>query len=252
MAKQMPAGSADRSKVKPGDQVEAADPETGKHRGTRRVIARLVHHDDDLIDLRIRGESGKVVTLHTTSLHPFWDDTEHAWVEAGKLTPGHDLNTVKDRHVVLVKVNVLAGSADMYNLTVEQLHTYYVLAGETPVLVHNSGGWCGPGFRTASEAGISPNDAKRIQNAADKAGQPVIVVGSRANGTPNAASDWDYILSGPSRTRHGIKNSLPRGTGDGEVSGRGRDFWQNYNPNRPDYAELDMSRPYVVFEPRSR
>jgi hypothetical protein len=30
--------------------------------------------------------------------------------------------------------------ADMYNLTVDQLHTYYVLAGTTPVLVHNSGG----------------------------------------------------------------------------------------------------------------
>lgn len=140
----------------------------------------------------------------------------------------------------------------MYNLTVERLHTYYVLAGATPVLVHNSGGLCGPGLRTASEAGISPNDAKRIQNAADKAGQPIIVVGSRANGTPNPTSDWDYILSGPSRTRHSVKNSLPRGTGDGEGSGRGRDFWQNYNPNRPDYAELDPSRPYVVFEPRSR
>jgi hypothetical protein len=33
-----------------------------------------------------------------------------------------------------------------------------------------------------------------IHNAADKAGQPVIVVGSRANGTLNAASDWYYIL----------------------------------------------------------
>lgn len=30
----------------------------------------------------------------------------------------------------------------MYNLTVEDLHTYYVLAGDTPVLVHNSGGLC--------------------------------------------------------------------------------------------------------------
>ncbi|MFI1376104.1 RHS repeat domain-containing protein [Streptomyces longwoodensis] len=109
-----------------------------------------------------------------------------------------------------------------------------------------------PGLRTASEAGISPNDAKRIQNAANKAGQPIIVVGSRANGTPNPTSDWDYILSGPSRTRHSVKNSLPRGTGDGEGSGRGRDFWQNYNPKRPDYAELDPSRPYVIFEPQSR
>jgi hypothetical protein len=30
--------------------------------------------------------------------------------------------------------------ARTYNLTVDDLHTYYVLAGETPVLVHNSGG----------------------------------------------------------------------------------------------------------------
>ncbi|MHA5048805.1 RHS repeat-associated core domain-containing protein [Streptomyces sp. SD15] len=109
-----------------------------------------------------------------------------------------------------------------------------------------------PGFRTASQAGISPNDARRIQNAADKAGQPVIVVGSRANGSANSASDWDYILSGPSRSRHSQQSSLPRGTGDGEGSGRGRDFWQNYNPSRPDYAELDPSKPYVIFEPRSR
>ena len=28
----------------------------------------------------------------------------------------------------------------MHNLTVDNLHTYYVLAGTTPVLVHNEGG----------------------------------------------------------------------------------------------------------------
>nr|WP_218159039.1 HINT domain-containing protein [Streptomyces sp. yr375] len=30
----------------------------------------------------------------------------------------------------------------MYNLTVDDLHTYYVLAGNTSVLVHNSGPGC--------------------------------------------------------------------------------------------------------------
>jgi hypothetical protein len=29
------------------------------------------------------------------------------------------------------------GGHDMYNLTVEDLHTYYVIAGSVPVLVHN-------------------------------------------------------------------------------------------------------------------
>ncbi len=34
----------------------------------------------------------------------------------------------------------LAFDAGAYNLTVDGLHTYYVLAGATPVLVHNCGG----------------------------------------------------------------------------------------------------------------
>jgi hypothetical protein len=31
-----------------------------------------------------------------------------------------------------------------YNLTIDALHTYYVEAGSTPVLVHNSADECGP------------------------------------------------------------------------------------------------------------
>lgn len=51
----------------------------------------------------------------------------------------------------------------------------------------------GPGLRTASEARISPNDARRIQNAADKIGYPIILVGSPAGakGGPNPTSDWE-------------------------------------------------------------
>lgn len=125
-------------KVKPGDKVEAGDPRTGKHRGPRTVTAKLVHHDYDLVDLKIRNGQGKTYELHTTSRHPFWDDTTRTWIDAGKLTPGHTLNTANDEHAVVVAVKVVPGSADMQNLTVDDLHTYYVLAGETPVLVHNS------------------------------------------------------------------------------------------------------------------
>ncbi|WP_443062789.1 polymorphic toxin-type HINT domain-containing protein [Streptomyces sp. NBC_00390] len=237
--------------VELGDKVMATDPETGE--AGPREVTRLIRTEDDkhFNELSIATENG-IEKLTATHEHPFWSPSEKRWVEAEDLAPGMTLLT-DDGDTVIVTVNrPFTKHARTYNLTVDDLHTYYVLAGETPVLVHNSNGWCGPGLRAASEAGISPNDAKRIQNAADKAGQPIIVVGSRANGTPNPTSDWDYILSGPSRTRHSVKNSLPRGTGDGEGSGRGRDFWQNYNPNRPDYAELDRNRPYVVFEPRTR
>jgi RHS repeat-associated protein len=238
--------------VKPGDKVAAADPTDGHFKGARTVEARLVHRDSDRLDLAVRSSSGKTAVIHTTDHHAFWDDTRHAWVIAASLSPGHVLSTPTGGHATVVRESKTDGTADMYNLTVDDLHTYYVLAGATPVLVHNSGAWCGPGFRTASEAGIRPNDARRIQNAADKTGQTIIVVGSRA-GTEklNPTSDWDYILTGPSRARSSVKNSLPQGMGDGEGgSGRGRDFYQSYNPNAKHYTELDRKRPYVVFEPR--
>ncbi|GGZ25468.1 hypothetical protein GCM10010300_81050 [Streptomyces olivaceoviridis] len=140
-------------KVKPGDRVESGDPENGKHKGSRKVTAAFVNHDDDLIDVQVQDLKGKVRTLRTTSLHPFWDDTTHTWVQAGKLKAGHLLNTTSDRHVRITTVKQRAGSANMYNLTVSDLHTYYVLAGETPVLVHNSGGCPTTLYHYTNEAG---------------------------------------------------------------------------------------------------
>lgn len=128
------------SKIRPGDRVEAGDAGTGKHVGARTVTARFINHDHDLIDLTVR-RSRETAVLHTTSKHPFWDETRRTWVPAGKLKAGHALITERDSHVKLVSVRVRPGSAAMYNFTVSELHTYYVLAGTTPVLVHNA---CGP------------------------------------------------------------------------------------------------------------
>jgi hypothetical protein len=41
-----------------------------------------------------------------------------------------------------------------YNLTIDSLHTYYVVAGETPVLVHNDGGQT-PDFPTSNAARLA-------------------------------------------------------------------------------------------------
>ncbi|WP_280725405.1 hypothetical protein [Kitasatospora sp. MAA4] len=54
------------------------------------------------------------------------------------------------RHAAdVLTVTVTPGEADRYNLTVADLHTYYVLAGATPVLVHNSCGGTTPLYRTS-------------------------------------------------------------------------------------------------------
>ncbi len=41
----------------------------------------------------------------------------------------------------------------MYNLTIDTTHTYYVMAGTTPVLVHNSGCWSTTTVRAGDLAG---------------------------------------------------------------------------------------------------
>ncbi|MEU3512223.1 polymorphic toxin-type HINT domain-containing protein [Streptomyces longwoodensis] len=123
--------------VLPGDMVEAANPKTGKHEGPREVSAQFVNHDNDLIDLTIDDAKGHASVLHTTSEHPFWDDTAQKWVPAAKLTLGHALNTPTDSHAYVTAIVTAPGEADMYNLTVTELHTYYVFAGDVPVLVHN-------------------------------------------------------------------------------------------------------------------
>jgi hypothetical protein len=107
----------------------------------------------------------------------------------------------------------------------------------------------GAGARTAEEAGISAADAARIQNAATRTNQRITVVGSRAEGTAKAGSDWDYIMSGRSAQRHSATSSVPRGTAGGEVNRPGIDVWQDYNPNAPGYNRLDPSRPHVTFDP---
>ncbi|UXY22965.1 ricin-type beta-trefoil lectin domain protein [Streptomyces cynarae] len=126
--------------VKPGDKVEAGDPTTGKRRGPRTVQHVWINHDHDLLDVTIRTKDGHTATLHTTANHPFWDDTTHSWVPAGKLRHGDALSTATNGHVYVAATHTTPGTANRWNLTVQQLHTYYVLAAGTPVLVHNSNG----------------------------------------------------------------------------------------------------------------
>ncbi|MEU6505504.1 polymorphic toxin-type HINT domain-containing protein [Streptomyces sp. NPDC046942] len=127
------------AKIKPGDKVEAGDPKTGKHQGPRTVRHVWINHDQDLVDVTIQTGPHHIDVVHTTSKHPFWDDTLHSWIRAGHLKPGHNLETATDHHARILAVRTRPGAADMYNLTVQQLHTYYVEAGDTPILVHNCG-----------------------------------------------------------------------------------------------------------------
>ncbi|MEU5068879.1 ricin-type beta-trefoil lectin domain protein [Streptomyces virginiae] len=121
------------------DEVLATDPETGET-GSKAVVATIFTHDDKkYVDVSVQ-TADSVETITTTDHHPFWSETEQVWKNAGDLKPGQTLRTDDGTSVSIAAIRVYEAVKDTYNLTVADLHTYYVLAGATPVLVHNCGG----------------------------------------------------------------------------------------------------------------
>nr|WP_221382037.1 polymorphic toxin-type HINT domain-containing protein [Actinoplanes polyasparticus] len=122
--------------VKIGDKVVATDPISGK-RYVRTVTKVHVHQDTALTDLTIENNGARNV-IQTTRHHPIWNSSKQKWTDAGDLNPGDKLNSIRTTRTVAA-VKTYTGVSTMYDLTVDATHTYYVLAGETPILVHNCG-----------------------------------------------------------------------------------------------------------------
>jgi RHS repeat-associated protein len=125
--------------VQIGDDVTATDPETGTTTA-EPVTALHLNQDTGFVDITVRSATGSSAVIHTTQNHPFWDDTSHAWIDAAGLRPGDKLHTANGDEVTVTAVRSFTGLHPMYNLTINDIHTYYVMAGTAPVLVHNCGG----------------------------------------------------------------------------------------------------------------
>lgn len=126
--------------IKVGDHVLATNPETGEE-GVREVTHVWVH-DDQLVDLKVDGGD-----ITTTEDPPFWNETDQQCQESQELDPGDLLHTAAGKTLAVVGLDWSTTQHDTaYNLTVADIHTYYVLAGDTPVLVHNEGGVPVPPF----------------------------------------------------------------------------------------------------------
>nr|WP_232072752.1 polymorphic toxin-type HINT domain-containing protein [Phytohabitans flavus] len=80
---------------------------------------------------------GGASVLHTTAEHPFWSLTRNSWVNASQLLPGEHARTSDGQTATITAVRNFVAARHMHNLTVADIHTYYVLAGNIPVLVHN-------------------------------------------------------------------------------------------------------------------
>ncbi|MFC3382023.1 polymorphic toxin-type HINT domain-containing protein, partial [Couchioplanes caeruleus subsp. azureus] len=126
--------------VRIGDMVLATDPVTGATEPERVVDTITRTGDKVLVDLTVDtdGAAGdESATITATDNHPFWAPNLAEWLDAGKIIPGVQLLTASGQRVRVEAVRSREQRATVHNLTVANLHTYYVAADDLAVLVHN-------------------------------------------------------------------------------------------------------------------
>lgn len=156
--------------IETGDQVLATDPETSETR-TETVTTEIVGQGKkNLVRITIDTDGihgTKTATVTATDGHPFWVPELGEWLDATALRPGQWLQTSIGTYAQITAIQRWTQNTTVHNLTVSNLHTYYVLAGATPVLVHNCNG--------VPDVGVSrsrhPESAQHIEDA-QAAGQP--------------------------------------------------------------------------------
>ncbi|WP_156756344.1 polymorphic toxin-type HINT domain-containing protein [Actinokineospora pegani] len=124
--------------VSVGDHVVATDPETGET-FNRKVTTTWVHDNEPTRTELTFSDGSK---LSGTDWHPVWVADLNKWVPIAKVTSGSWLQTSSGTWLQVTAARQFTDHGKAYDLTVDQTHTYYVLAGNTSVLVHNSGGTC--------------------------------------------------------------------------------------------------------------
>ncbi|MQS06854.1 hypothetical protein FNX48_006600, partial [Streptomyces sp. IF17] len=128
--------------VRKGDRVLATDPETGETRAETVTAEITGEGEKELVTVTVDtdGEEGsETFDIVATDGHPFWVEDLREWIDATDLRAGQWLRTSVGTYVQVTAVQRWTAGATVHNLTTTNLHTYHVLAGATPVLVHNCG-----------------------------------------------------------------------------------------------------------------
>ncbi|MFD1044703.1 Hint domain-containing protein [Kibdelosporangium lantanae] len=126
--------------VQSGDSIASTDPQSGVT-ASQTVVATWLHEDEpDRTELTIDtdGNAGTATaTISATDWHPIWVAELKSWIPITQVRTGSWLQTPAGAKVQVTAVLHINATDFTYDLTVETTHTYFVLAGTTPVLVHN-------------------------------------------------------------------------------------------------------------------
>ncbi|MGW2014058.1 ricin-type beta-trefoil lectin domain protein [Streptomyces sp. NPDC001927] len=161
--------------VKIGDKVVATDPKTGETRVetvTAEIKGQGLKHLVK-ITIDVDGKAGaKTAQVTATDGHPIWVPELGDWIKATDLKSGQWLQTSSGTRVQVAAVQRwTAQDTTVHNLTVSDLHTYYVAVEDTSALVHNCNGWLDDHADSCrcDGSGSDPNAVLEGQGAADDA-----------------------------------------------------------------------------------
>ncbi|MCE6994367.1 polymorphic toxin type 43 domain-containing protein [Saccharothrix sp. S26] len=128
--------------VRVGDVVLNANPETGETEAHKVTAVHVTDADKQYVDLTVATPNGPR-TITATAHHSFYEASLHRWTEADDLRARDVLDAGPDNRATVLSARPYVTTMRTHNLSVEGVHTFFVLAGETPVLVHNNGPECG-------------------------------------------------------------------------------------------------------------
>ncbi|MFD9950069.1 polymorphic toxin-type HINT domain-containing protein [Nonomuraea sp. NPDC059023] len=128
------------SEIELGERVVATDPTTGIT-AARAVVDVIVGQGvKGLVKIAFGDESASKPqrsTVTATDSHPFWAADSKEWVDAVDLQPGRWLRSTTGAWIRVQSVERWTAPQQVYNLSVEGIHTYYVKTEDASVLVHN-------------------------------------------------------------------------------------------------------------------
>ncbi|MDH5606903.1 MAG: HINT domain-containing protein [Anaerolineae bacterium] len=193
------------SEIELGDYVLAFNEETGET-GYYPVTAVWSHLDEEIVYMLIDGE-----IIVTTPDHPFYT-SEGEWVAVEDLEFGDRISTSDEEFGTVLFKYVSSTEQFMYNLTVDDAHTYFVGSGEW--LVHNDCGAKTPkdlfAFgNTAGPRAPRPGADFNVSSAMDN-------IGPEFPPMPKGASTFaDPMASGLTGQYHKLPagTKLPKGFG---------------------------------------
>jgi hypothetical protein len=121
------------SEIVIGEKVWAFNEETSEM--SLQEVVHLIQGEGDKEIVEITLEAGEVI--RATSGHPFYvKEDSWNWVIAGQLNVGDILRDAEGGTAAVESVNAALVKTSVYNLTVDEAHTYFV--GKEGVLSHNA------------------------------------------------------------------------------------------------------------------